>query len=137
MKHLGQVEVEYDRRGIGTEEILKMGMPELEPINVILSGNNAIRTTLPTSKLIDSCPSTNYRGIALMSTCAKLYNRLLLGRIKDGLDSHLRQNQNGFRPLRSTGQHVLAWRRIYEEVIATKFASLFSRFIDTHNKRRE
>ena len=73
---------------------------------------------------------TNYRGIALMSTCAKLYNRLLLGRIKDGLDSHLRQNQNGFRPLRSTGQHVLAWRRIYEEVIATKFASLFSTFID-------
>ena len=73
---------------------------------------------------------TNYRGIALMSTCAKLYNRLLLGRIRDGLDSHLRPNQNGFRPLRSTGQHVLAWRRIHEEVIATKFASLYSTFID-------
>ena len=73
---------------------------------------------------------TNYRGIALMSTCAKLYNRLLLGRIRDGLDNHLRQNQNGFRPLRSTGQHVLAWRRIYEEVIATKNTSLISTFID-------
>ena len=73
---------------------------------------------------------TNYRGIALMSTCAKLYNRLLLGRIRDGLDSHLRPNQNGFRPLRSTGQYILAWRRIHEEVIATKFASLYSTFID-------
>ena len=31
---------------------------------------------------------------------------------------------------RFTGQHVLAWRRIYEEIIATKFASLFSTFID-------
>ena len=72
----------------------------------------------------------NYRGIALMSTCAKLYNRLLLGRIRDGLDSHLRPNQNGFRPLRSAGQYVLAWRRIHEEVIATKFASLYSTFID-------
>ncbi len=73
---------------------------------------------------------TNYRGIALMSTCAKLYNRPLLGRIKDDLDSHLRPNENGFRPLRSTGQHVLAWRRIHEEVIATKFASLYSTSID-------
>ena len=67
-----------------------------------------------------------------MSACAKLYNRLLLGRIiRDGLDTHLQQNQNSFCPLRSTGKHVLAWRRrIYEEVIATKFASLFSTFID-------
>ena len=63
----------------------------------------------------------HYRGIALMSTCAKLYNRLLLGQIRD---------QNGFRPLRSAGQHVLAWRRIYEEVLATKNASLISTFID-------
>ena len=39
---------------------------------------------------------TNYRGIALISTYAKLYNRLLLGHIRDGLDNHLRQNQNGF-----------------------------------------
>ncbi len=30
------------------------------------------------------------------STYAKLYNRLLLGRIRDGLDNHLRQNMNGF-----------------------------------------
>jgi hypothetical protein len=73
---------------------------------------------------------TNYHGVALMSTCAKLYNRLLLGCFRDGFDTHLRQNQNGFCPLRSTGQHVLAWRRIYDEVIATKFANLFSTFID-------
>ena len=65
-----------------------------------------------------------------MSTCAKLYNGLLLGRIRDGLDTHLCSNQNGFRPLRSTGQHVLAWRRIYEEVLATKNISLISCFID-------
>ena len=75
---------------------------------------------------------TNYCGITLMSTYAKLYNRLLFGRIRDGLDANRRTNQNGLhRPLlRSTGQHVLAWRRIHEEVIATKFASLYSTFID-------
>ena len=59
---------------------------------------------------------TNYRDIVLMSTCAKLYNRLLFGRIRDRLDANLRRtNQNGFRRLllRSTGQHVLAWRKGY------------------------
>jgi hypothetical protein len=30
-----------------------------------------------------------YHGIALMSACAKLYIRLLLGRIREGLDAHL------------------------------------------------
>jgi hypothetical protein len=89
-----------------------------------------ISLLVPVFKKGNPSECTNYRGIALMSTCAKLYNRLLLGRIRDGLDRHLRPNQNGFRPLRSTGQHVLAWRRIYEETIATKFATLFSTFID-------
>jgi len=73
---------------------------------------------------------TNYRGIALMSVCAKLYNSILFYRIRDVLDSKLRPNQNGFRSLRSTAQHVLAWRRIYEETIATKNAKLVSVFID-------
>ena len=46
-------------------------------------------------KVTHPCAPIIYRGIALMSTYAKLYNRLL-GRIRDGLDNHLRQNQNGF-----------------------------------------
>ena len=49
MKYLGQVKVGSCGRGIGTEESLEMGMPELEPIDAILSGNDAIRSTLPTS----------------------------------------------------------------------------------------
>jgi hypothetical protein len=89
-----------------------------------------ISLLVPVFKKGNPSQRTNCRGIALMSTCAKLYNRLLLGHIRDGLDSHLRPNQNGFRPLRSIGKYVLAWRRIHEEVIATKFASLYSTFID-------
>ncbi len=49
MKYLGQVKAGSCGRGIGTEESLEMSMPELEPIDAILSGNDAIRSTLPTS----------------------------------------------------------------------------------------
>jgi len=72
----------------------------------------------------------NYRGIALMSVCAKLYNSILFYRVRDVLDPLLKSTQNGFRSLRSTAQHVLAWRRIYEETISTKNAKLISVFID-------
>ena len=53
----------------------------------------------------------NYRGIALMSACAKRFNWMLLVHVRVVLDQHLRYNQNGFKPLRSTAQHVSAIRR--------------------------
>ena len=43
----------------------------------------------------------NYRGIALMSTAAKLFNKMILKRIRDLVDTKLRSNQNGFRQHRS------------------------------------
>ena len=45
---------------------------------------------------------SNYRGISLMSTAAKVYNKMLLLRIRPELEKILRKNQNGFRPGRST-----------------------------------
>ena len=56
----------------------------------------------------------NYRGISLMSVTAKLYDRLLLDRIRTVVDRYLRSTQNGFRQGRSTVHHVLAIRRIVE-----------------------
>ena len=72
----------------------------------------------------------NYRGIALMCTCAKLYNKLLLGRLRSVLDSHLRVNQNGFRQLRSTAQQVLSVRRLFEAVRMTRDAKVVAIFVD-------
>lgn len=71
---------------------------------------------IPIFKKGDPNLCTNYRGIALMSVVAKLYNRLLLNRLRDGLLKYLRPNQNGYLPMRSTAQHVLILRRIFEEV---------------------
>lgn len=58
----------------------------------------------------------NYRGIFLTQVAAKVYNRLILNRIRPIIDKLLRPNQNGFRQLRSTTSHILALRRIVEEI---------------------
>ena len=72
----------------------------------------------------------NYRGIALMSICAKLYNLMLLMRLRSTLEPHLRHNQNGFRQGRSTAQQVLALRRLIEEISSVKDKKLITVFVD-------
>ena len=64
-----------------------------------------------------------------MSIPTKLNNQILLSRICNVLVFHLRSNQNGFRPHRSTAQHVLALRRLIEGG-QTKQVNLVITFID-------
>ena len=56
----------------------------------------------------------NYRVITLMSIAAKVYNKVLLTRIRDHVDPLLRNNQAGFRPGRSCSQQIHILRRIIE-----------------------
>ena len=74
------------------------------------------------------CPA-NSRGISILPVVTKLYNRLLLNRIRDHIEPKLRYNQNGFRPGRGTREHILALRRIIEEVINFQLPCVIS-FID-------
>ena len=85
---------------------------------------------IPVFKKGDSTAPNNYRGIALMCVCAKLYNKLLLNRLRAVLDKHLRINQNGFRQLWSTAQHVLTVRRIFESIKMTQGAKCVAIFVD-------
>ena len=62
----------------------------------------------------------NYRGISLTQVAAKIYNRMILNRIRPVIDKLLRSGQNGFRQSRSTAAHILALRRIAEEVLNHK-----------------
>ena len=89
--------------------------------------------SIPIYKKGSASDPGNYRGIALISACARLYNRMLLDRLRTVLDQHLRYNQNGFRPLRSTAQHVLAVRRLFETVRTTQDAKLVAIFVDFCN----
>ena len=72
----------------------------------------------------------SYRGISLMSCAAKLFNRVLLNRIKDPIERLLRPNQNGFRQGRSTLEPILAIRRLIEALSAKRDASLCAVFVD-------
>ncbi|KAL5260700.1 hypothetical protein ACHWQZ_G010752 [Mnemiopsis leidyi] len=69
---------------------------------------------VPVPKKGDLTKADNYRGISLTSIVSKTLNRMLLNRIKPRLEEVLRNNQNGFRPGRSTTSHILALRRIIE-----------------------
>ena len=71
---------------------------------------------LPIPKDGDLSDTNNYRGIALSAVAAKITNKLILNRIRPAIDKHLRTNQNGFRPGRSTIAHILALRRLIEGV---------------------
>ena len=62
------------------------------------------------------CLSTNYRGVSLTPTTAKIYNKLLLHKIRPVLENILRDNQNGFREKRSTTAQIFTLRRIIEGV---------------------
>lgn len=70
-----------------------------------------------------------YRGITLTSIAAKIYNAMLLNRLRPHLDPILRKNQNGFRQNRSTNGQILTIRRIIEGANA-KNLPLVLLFID-------
>jgi hypothetical protein len=72
---------------------------------------------IPIPKKGDKTLTTNYRGISLMSVAAKTYNRILLNRIREPLDSILRVNQAGFRKGRSCIDQIHVIRRILESAI--------------------
>jgi hypothetical protein len=72
---------------------------------------------------------TNYRGISLMSIAAKVFNRVLLNRIRDPIDKLLRNNQAGFRRRRGCNQQIHILRRIMEGAY-TQDISLYATFID-------
>ena len=92
----------------------------LQFCNLTYSGNRpdewGISGIVPVPKKGNLTIKDNYRGISLTQSAAKIYNRLLLNRIRPEVDKVLRSNQNGFRELRSTASMILALRRIIEEV---------------------
>jgi hypothetical protein len=88
-----------------------------------------ISILIPVHKKGSVSDTKNYGGLALMSVTAKLCNRILFIRIRNGLDASLTYHQNGFRSERATSQHVLAARRIFEEMKDSPEGKLVAIFI--------
>ena len=74
------------------------------------------RTTIivPLPKKGDLAVAANWRGIALMPHITKLFDTLLLMRLRNIIDPHLHPAQNGFRPDRGTTHHVMALRAVLD-----------------------
>ncbi|CAH8650448.1 unnamed protein product [Schistosoma curassoni] len=71
----------------------------------------------------------NYRGITLLSIPGKVFNRLLLNRMKDAVDAQLRDQQAGFRKDRSCTDQIATLRIIFEQSVEWN-SSLYINFID-------
>ena len=96
---------------------------------------------LPFPKKGDLSLAKNYRGITLTTISAKIYNLLLLNRIRPEVDPLLRKNQNGFRTNRSTSGQILTIRRVLEGVNAKNLPATllfidFSKAFDSIHRER-
>ena len=101
----------------------------------------SLMNIIPVFKSGNMLDPNNYRGISLAPVAAKLYNRLILNRIRPALEPFMRHNQNGFRPKRTTTAQVLALRRIIEEVRKNNLSSVmvfidFKKAFDTINRQK-
>ena len=117
-------------------EVWKSGALELPLLNVCNKALNGERpdmwvksNIIPLPKKGDLGQAKNYRGITLTVTASKIYNKMLLFRIRPQLEPILRINQNGFRPGRSTLSQILVLRRLIEGIKAKQLTAVIT-FVD-------
>lgn len=72
-------------------------------------------TELPKKGDFKDCK--NWRGITLLSVPSKVFNKMLLERMKTAVDGRLRDEQAGFRSDRSCTVHIATLRIILEQSI--------------------
>ena len=68
---------------------------------------------LPKNDDLSQC--SNYRGITLLSVPGKVSNRVLLNRLKDAVDFHLRDHQAGFKKNQSCADQIVTLHIILEQ----------------------
>ena len=71
----------------------------------------------------------NWRGITLTFVPSKVFGRLLIDKIRDGVNSKLRDEQAGFRTGRGTVEQIFILRNIIEQVVKWQ-STLYITFVD-------
>jgi hypothetical protein len=84
---------------------------------------------LPKKGDLSSCE--NYRGITLLSVPGKVFNRVLLDRMRDAVDARLRDHQAGFRQDKSCIDQITTLRIIVEQSLQWN-SLLYINFVDFH-----
>ena len=110
-------------------DIIILKICNLALINNEVPSQWSLANIIPVPKIGDLGKTDNYRGISLTCIIANMFNRMILNRLRSAIDPHLRDNQNGFRERRSTTSHILALRRIIEEVKSNNLTAILT-FID-------
>ena len=82
---------------------------------------------IPKKGDLSSC--SNYRGITLLCIASKIFNRVLLNRMKDVVNPILRDEQAGFRKGRSCTDQIATLRIILEQTLEWN-SSIYVNFID-------
>ena len=77
----------------------------------------------------DQSECENHRGIMLLSVPGKVFNRIMLERLKTAVDKKLRDHQAGFRKKRSCTDQITTLRIIIEQSLEWN-ASLYVTFVD-------
>ena len=71
----------------------------------------------------------NWRGITLLPIASKVLGRVIINRIKAGIDEILRPEQAGFREGKSTTEQIFVLRNIIEQSVEWQ-STLYINFID-------
>ena len=87
-----------------------------------------ILTSCP-RKVSDLSSCENYRGITLMSVLRKVFNRILLKRMRDAVDVRLQDHQAGFRQDRSCTDQITPLHIIVEQSLEWN-SLLYVNFMD-------
>ncbi|VDP76263.1 unnamed protein product [Schistosoma mattheei] len=109
-------------KAAGTDNIPKIWEEE----QVLMDWKEGHLIKIP-KKDLSTCE--NYRGITLLSIPGKVFNRVLLNRMKDAVDAQLRDQQAGFRKDRSCTDRITTLRIMVEQSIEWN-SSLYTNFID-------
>lgn len=80
-------------------------------------------------KKVDFSNCNNYRGITLLSVPGKVFNRILLKRMKDSVDPQLRDEQAGFWQNRSCTDQIATLHIIVEQSLEWK-SPLYINFVN-------
>eukprot|EP00759_Apiculatamorpha_spiralis_P005417 PhF_6_TR13256/c2_g2_i2/m.21021 len=98
-----------------TNEILKTPGLEASILGILNDMRNQVLPEQKVSILVpipkpkgDRSDPANWRGICLMPHVTKLFDRMILNRVRAAVDDHLHHSQNGFREGRGTNHHVMA-----------------------------
>ena len=89
--------------------------------------NSGLIIKVPKKGDLTDC--NNWRGITLLPVISKIFGRILINRLTNGVDKVLRQEQAGFRPNRGTTEQIFTLRNILEQSNEWN-ASLYIHFID-------